>query len=369
MSALKMEGRARQCNSLSILYFSSIPRFYTCIETNTLSLSYPNSTSLTRPQTLTQPFNPRPATTTPQPKQKMDNLFPRATTNNDNDTAVSNFRFYYYQPSLAAAILFTTLFTLTTTTHIYQLLRSRTYFLIPFIIGGVFESVGYIGRIIAAEEAPGPYQLAPYIMQSVLLLVAPALFAASIYMELGRIVVMIQGDGALFIRRTWLTKIFVVGDVVSFFIQAGGAGLLSSGDAEKIDVGRDIIIVGLVLQVAFFGLFVIAAAIFHFRIWRHPTPLVAERPWKKHMLGLYIVSVLIFVRSIVRVVEYVQGYDGYIMTHEVFLYVFDGLVMLAAVVSMNVIHPGEVARYVRQMREGDEKVKEASSGGESGNSA
>lgn len=59
-------------------------------------------------------------------------------------------------------------------------------------------------------------------MDTVLALVAPSLFAASVYMELGRIVELIQGDHYLFIRRTWLTKIFVTGDVISFLIQGGG---------------------------------------------------------------------------------------------------------------------------------------------------
>jgi hypothetical protein len=59
-------------------------------------------------------------------------------------------------------------------------------------------------------------------MQSVLLLVAPALFAASIYMELGRIVLMVDGERSLFIRRKWLTKLFVSGDVLSFLMQSSG---------------------------------------------------------------------------------------------------------------------------------------------------
>lgn len=75
---------------------------------------------------------------------------------------------------------------------------------------------------MSANENPGPYTLNPYIIQSVLLLVAPALFAASIYMELGRIVLMVEGERALFIRRTWLTKIFVAGDVLSFLMQSSG---------------------------------------------------------------------------------------------------------------------------------------------------
>lgn len=186
---------------------------------------------------------------------------------------------------------------------------------------------------------------------------APALFAASIYMELGRIVLMVDGDHALIIRRTWLTKIFVIGDIMSFQIQAAGAGLLSSGDGSTVNVGNDIIIAGLFFQVIFFGLFVIAAAIFHVRMSKQPTQLSYERPWKKHMLGLYIVSILIFVRSIVRCVEYILGYDGYIMTHEAFLYVFDASMMFIAVVVMNWIHPGEVAGYVRNLKSSRGEVK------------
>jgi len=70
------------------------------------------------------------------------------------------------------------------------------------------------------------------------------------------------------------------------------------------------------------------------------------------MASLYVVSILIFIRSIVRVVEYVQGFSGYIMHHEAFLYVFDGVVMWAAVVCMNWIHPGQVAQEIRSAKHG-----------------
>jgi hypothetical protein len=59
-------------------------------------------------------------------------------------------------------------------------------------------------------------------MQSTLLLIAPALFAASIYMELGRIVLMVKGEKLVLVRVSWMTKIFVAGDVLSFLMQASG---------------------------------------------------------------------------------------------------------------------------------------------------
>ncbi|EMC99939.1 hypothetical protein BAUCODRAFT_356584 [Baudoinia panamericana UAMH 10762] len=269
-------------------------------------------------------------------------------TRDDAGDSSNTFVFYRYLPSVAAAAIFTVLFGFTTVFHAYQLIRSRTWFMIPFLIGGIFETIGYIGRILSAQQNPGPYTLGPFILQTVLLLVAPALLAASIYMQLSRVVQLLDADQALFIRRTWLTKLFVTGDVLSFLLQAAGAGLLSSGDGANTNTGKAVIVVGLILQVIYFGLFVLAAAIFNVRVSRHPPPRCAVVPWwKKHMFVLYLVSVLIFIRSIVRTVEYIEGYTGYVMTHEAFLYVFDALVMFAAMVAMNVVHPGEVAKELR----------------------
>lgn len=83
------------------------------------------------------------------------------------------------------------------------------------------EVVGYAGRAKSGDESPN-WTLGPYIIQAILLLVAPALFAASIYMALGRIIQRVDGENRSLISLRWLTKIFVTGDVLSFFLQAGG---------------------------------------------------------------------------------------------------------------------------------------------------
>lgn len=66
-------------------------------------------------------------------------------------------------------------------------------------------------------------------MQSLLLLIAPALFAASIYIVLGRVILLVDGEQYSLIRQKWLTKIFVTGDVISFLVQAGGGGIQAAG--------------------------------------------------------------------------------------------------------------------------------------------
>ena len=83
---------------------------------------------------------------------------------------------------------------------------------------------------------------------------------------------------------------------------------------------------------------------FNRTIERHPTNLSLHPaiPWFKHLAALYAASCLIMVRSVFRVVEYVQGQNGYLLAHECFLYIFDATSMLGVMITFNVIHPSEV---------------------------
>jgi hypothetical protein len=80
---------------------------------------------------------------------------------------------------------------------------------------------GYIGRIVAANENPN-FTLGIYIWQTLLILLGPALMAASIYMVLGRLIRLLDGHKYALIRSTWMTKLFVSGDVLSFLAQGAG---------------------------------------------------------------------------------------------------------------------------------------------------
>lgn len=189
----------------------------------------------------------------------------------NGDDTLADFEFYKYTPSMAGAIIFCILFIISTALHSWQMFRTRTWFMIPFVIGGAFELVGYAARAASSQESPD-WTLGPYIIQSILLLVAPALFAASIYMELARIVLLVDGDHALFVRRKWLTRLFVGGDVLSFLMQSSGGGLMAGSNPS---MGEKIILGGLGLQIVFFGLFVVAGISFHWRISRAPTSKVS----------------------------------------------------------------------------------------------
>jgi hypothetical protein len=60
-----------------------------------------------------------------------------------SDTQYGDFKLYRYDPSMAGAIIFVLAFIGMTGLHFYQMIRTKTYFFVPFVIGGLFEVIGY----------------------------------------------------------------------------------------------------------------------------------------------------------------------------------------------------------------------------------
>jgi len=271
---------------------------------------------------------------------------------NSNGTTVDGkpyYKFYHYDPSFAAAILFTILFGLTSIWHLFLIYTHRTWYFIPMLIGGIFEIVGYAARAISNKEAPN-LSLGPFVIQTLLILVAPALLAASIYMILGRIIISVDAESYSLIKKRWLTKVFVTSDVISFFVQLGGGGLMASSNASSAKLGSHIVLAGLIVQIIIFGFFVVVSLVFHRRLAAMPTHLSNNPalPWKKYLYLLYATSTFIMVRSIVRVAEFVEGFEGNIIMHEVYLYCFDGIPMLAVMIAYNIWYPSNFSKQARK---------------------
>lgn len=249
-----------------------------------------------------------------------------------------------YEPNVGLATIVCIIFIFLTTLHGYQLLRTKTWYFIAFWIGGVLECIGYLTRIWSAKQKPD-YSTGPYAISQIMVLIAPSLFAASMYMELGRIIRLVGGEAYSIVRVSRLTKIFVIGDVIAFLAQAGGAALLSSDSVSTSNTGQKILIVGLVIQIIFFALFVVVSLVFHMRIAGKATEKMMQypsMPWKKHLVNIYVASTLVLVRCIFRLIEYAAGEDGYLLTNEWPNYVFDTLLMIIVMIAFNVIHPSEV---------------------------
>lgn len=96
----------------------------------------------------------------------------------------------------------------------------------------------------------------------------------------------------------------------------GGGLLAKAKDQSDVNLGQTVIIIGLVVQIVWFGGFILVSAVFHYRM--RVVPIVIEKnSWRTFMYALYAASTMIMVRSVFRVVEYAGGNDGYLMRSEV----------------------------------------------------
>ncbi|KAH7128655.1 RTA1 like protein-domain-containing protein [Dendryphion nanum] len=249
---------------------------------------------------------------------------------------------YHYIPSKIGGIVGAIVFIILLAVHTWRLIRTRSWFCIPFVIGAAFEALGYATRAYGHSH---PTELNPVIVQTLLILLAPILFAASVYMFLGRII-RASGESSLsMIRPTLLTKVFVGGDIVCFLVQALGAGILTNAkDKKALDLGKYIILGGLLLQLFLVAFFVVVAAVFHVRMGKTGAGQRAAMRWnwKKYLIMLYVVSLIITLRNIFRVVEYWLGEGNYLLVNEWPLYVFDALPMAIVLVICITWYVGDV---------------------------
>ncbi|CAG5156285.1 uncharacterized protein ALTATR162_LOCUS4083 [Alternaria atra] len=214
--------------------------------------------------------------------------------------------YYKYVPSVAAAGIFVALFAALAVFHLFKTLKTRTWFCIPLVVGAIFEIIGFFCRALGKSK---PDVLLPYIIQSLFVLLAPILFAASVYMFLARIIRATDTSDYSIIRINWVTKIFVGGDILCFLVQAAGGGILAGSDDKS-------------------------TAIWHVRMKRHDDKACTFRSfdWLAYLQMLYIVSILITVRNLFRVVEYAMGPDAYFLANEWPIYVFDASLMVIVLI-------------------------------------
>lgn len=127
-------------------------------------------------------------------------------------------------------------------------------------------------------------------------------------MILARLILRTDSAARSIVRVTWITKIFVGGDILCFLVQGGGASMMViAKDAGGLKSGENIILGGLILQILVFAFFVVVAGFWHRRLSALPSVVSAELAWGRYIVYLYTASVLITFRNLFRVIEYAMG--------------------------------------------------------------
>ncbi|KAL6232439.1 hypothetical protein BDW75DRAFT_19661 [Aspergillus navahoensis] len=292
------------------------------------------------------------------------------------DTDEEDWSVFFYDPSLAATVLFSILYIIPFVYHIYISCTShkktsgkyfRYSYSAPIIIAAFIEITAYGQR---AGSTQSTQDIGTFASSQTLIVLAPVLVCASLYVLLGRIIrstcTFQERDRSPSRRRTGtgtrreeeeeaggtekcaetkvggivrvshLPKIFITLDVAAMLTQGGGSAIAAAGEWKGTleDIGTGVLIGGLALQVATFTVFLSVVVAFHREILRH-----GEEGMEMVLRGVYIAGLFIMIRSIFRLIEFALGTESYVMTHEWPLYVLEAVPMLIAFVVLGWYHP------------------------------
>jgi len=178
-------------------------------------------------------------------------------------------------------------------------------------------------------------------MQITTLIIAPTFFTAGIYVVLGRLI-QIMGRSTSPISAAAYLWIFCTCDILSLVIQAVGGGMAATAVAATpprgSKTGTNIMVGGIVFQMASITVFVGFFAEFLRRVRLQKKSLGSKIDV---LIGATAFScAMIYMRSIYRTIELLQGWSGYLITHEAYFIGLDAVPMLLAVSVFNFIHPG-----------------------------
>jgi len=215
--------------------------------------------------------------------------------------------------------------------------------MIPLLFGHIMEIIGYATRIPLVSKPVG--QMGLYICMHVCLIMAPVFYAAIEYMLLGRLMHAV-GDQYSLMKPKLVARIFIISDIISFFIQSAGAGLLTSAGAnlKTANTGLNVLLGGLGVNLVSFAIFCLQLFYFDYRTRKSPPTFpggsLCKKGWRQFLYVLYLSSFLVLIRQIYRVIEFAQGFTGYLSVHEIYFYIFDTIPIFFAGALYIIYFPG-----------------------------
>ncbi|KAL2222985.1 putative RTA1 domain protein [Thermoascus aurantiacus ATCC 26904] len=222
------------------------------------------------------------------------------------------------------------------------------------------EVIGYVGRLLLHRN---PWSLDGFKVQIVCLILAPTLICAGIYLTLKHVALAV-GPGLSRLQPRLYTWIFIPLDVFCLVLQGVGGSVDASAetDPERLRIGNNIIIAGIVLQVAVLSGFGLLSLDFFWRVRRHhhhqqqqqchspvdndtESTTTRRRVWKDPRFRIFCTSVAaaylgILTRCIYRIVEMAGGWANPIMQNEVDFIVLEGVMILYPAILLTVVPPG-----------------------------
>ncbi|KAJ7088164.1 RTA1 like protein-domain-containing protein [Mycena epipterygia] len=276
---------------------------------------------------------------------------------------------YGYTPSEAVGILFIALFAISTILHAGQATYYRMWWLFPTAcLCGVGELLGWSGRLRSSFD---PTLSDPYLMQITATVIAPTPLIAVNFILLSQIV---QRLGICYSRISarLYTIVFLSCDIVALVIQGAGGGIAASANDRKgTQMGANIMLAGIVFQFVAIIVYTLCALEF-LRRYTRDLPVGGQRPLgldkvqltprvRLMIFALAFSTLVLFIRSVYRIIELSSGWNGRIIETEVYFNVLDGGMVTLAIYTMNIAHPGILLGPVVSGEVAEKQVNGASS--------
>ncbi|EXJ56921.1 hypothetical protein A1O7_07265 [Cladophialophora yegresii CBS 114405] len=252
-----------------------------------------------------------------------------------------------YIPNLAGNVIYAGIFGVLLFSQLFLGIRHKTWgYLVGMLCGLALEIVGYIGRIMLHDNI---FDKNSFIIYLIGLTIGPAFLTAAIYLCLGRIITLYAIELSLLSPRA-ITLIFVFCDFVSLLLQAAGGAIASTSDTEADNqVGINVMIAGLASQVVSLVIFIAICAHFGWKVLKNPikldpqfTTLRNSRRFKGMLIAIAVAVLTILVRSVYRLAELQQGFDGKLANNELEFMILEGPMIFVAVGLLTAYHPGWV---------------------------
>ncbi|KAJ7904195.1 RTA1-like protein [Mycena leptocephala] len=254
---------------------------------------------------------------------------------------------YGYIPHEYVAIIFIVLFGISTIVHIGQATYYRMWWLLPTAcLCGVLELVGWSGRLWSSFS---PSFSNPFMMQITSTIIAPTPLIAVNFFLLSWVITRL---GPCYSRLTpiWYAILFLSCDVLALVIQGVGGGIASAANTLSDFIqGAKIMLAGIVFQFVAIITYSTLAADF---LWRYNRDLLVrgarsdrgkmDAKLKTMIAALVFSTLVLFIRSIYRILELATGWNGRVMHTEIYFNLFDGGMVILAIFTTNFAHPGRL---------------------------
>ncbi|KAJ7889472.1 RTA1-domain-containing protein [Mycena olivaceomarginata] len=256
---------------------------------------------------------------------------------------------YGYTPHEYVAVIFLVVFGMSTILHIGQATYYRMWWLFPTAcLCGIGEIIGWGGACFLFVTVKRRFKVK---FRIVSLVVAPTPLIAVNFVLLSWIVIQL-GPRYSWLSPRWYTVIFVSSDIIALLVQAAGGSIAAAAsDHTRAQVGAHTMLGGILFQFVAMITYCCLAGDFLMRyagdrpvkLDSSPSTRGVVLPGTKRMIyALAFSTLVLFIRSIYRIIELATGWHSTFMLNELYFNVLDGAMVALAIVVTNLEHPGRL---------------------------